>query len=180
MIKLIRVNNVCVRFDTLTGEGLKQLYELLQPKIEGIVFKTYIEGYDKEDLRQEVKVIIWKATKAYRPGKGKYLTWIIGCIDNRVKSLISNSKGMKFVQLNTNNEAYHLNNIPETQTALTTDNILKSGKYQLSKDQSKVLLMYLNGVSITAIKSKHYANTCYETARQRIRDILKIAGNTIV
>ncbi len=173
MIKVLKISDQVVRVDTISGAGLNTLYKVLEPKIEGIAFRTHITGFDKDDIRQELRVLIWTATKAYRASKGKYLTWILGCIDNKVKSLISQSQRDKDICLVTNNELRALTNIPENkENPLNINAFLSFSRQSIPSTDYKVLHDRIyKFITITSIRNQHYKLLSYETVRQRIRTI---------
>lgn len=69
-------------FDDLAGQ--------LEPLI-GKYSRWRIRGFEREDLRQEVLMVIWRCHGMYDPAKGSFLNLVIRSIENKIEHLRARS-----------------------------------------------------------------------------------------
>ena len=61
-----------------------------EPKINRILQDKWVVGMDKEDLAQEMRIVIIKAAKGYKEGKGaSFHTYLHRAMINRISTLIT-------------------------------------------------------------------------------------------
>jgi DNA-directed RNA polymerase specialized sigma24 family protein len=59
-----------------------------EPKINKMVSNIYIQGYDRDDLAQELRLIVVKAAKLYKPNRNAiFHTYLHTAMANRLKTL---------------------------------------------------------------------------------------------
>lgn len=59
-----------------------------EPKINRMVSNIYIQGYDRDDLSQELRLIVIKAAKLYNPNRNAiFHTYLHTAMANRLKTL---------------------------------------------------------------------------------------------
>ena len=59
-----------------------------EPKINKMVSNIYIQGYDRDDLAQELRLIVLKAAKLYNPNRyAIFHTYLHTAMANRLKTL---------------------------------------------------------------------------------------------
>ena len=59
-----------------------------EPKINKMVSNIYIQGYDRDDLAQELRLIVIKAAKLYKPNRNAiFHTYLHTAMANRLKTL---------------------------------------------------------------------------------------------
>ena len=59
-----------------------------EPKINKMVSNIYIQGYDRDDLAQELRLIVLKAAKLYNPNRNAiFHTYLHTAMANRLKTL---------------------------------------------------------------------------------------------
>mgnify|MGYP003133988311 FL=1 len=59
-----------------------------EPKINKMLSNIYIQGYDKDDLAQELRMIVLKAAKLYKPNRNAiFHTYLHTAMVNRLKTL---------------------------------------------------------------------------------------------
>ena len=59
-----------------------------EPKINKMLSNIYIYGYDREDLAQELRMIVLKAAKLYKPNRNAiFHTYLHTAMVNRLKTL---------------------------------------------------------------------------------------------
>ena len=59
-----------------------------EPKINKMLSNIYIQGYDRDDLAQELRLIVLKAAKLYKPNRNAiFHTYLHTAMVNRLKTL---------------------------------------------------------------------------------------------
>ena len=59
-----------------------------EPKINKMLSNIYIQGYDRDDLAQELRMIVLKAAKLYKPNRNAiFHTYLHTAMVNRLKTL---------------------------------------------------------------------------------------------
>ena len=66
------------------------IHYVINKSFQGL--KTYISGYDYEDIVQVGNIGLWKACLSYNPDKSKFTTYAIRIIYNEILMTIRNSK----------------------------------------------------------------------------------------
>lgn len=70
--------------------------KLLEDDISFIASRYYIHGYDKEDLEQELRLILWNKIKYFNHLQGTMLrTWACKVMKNRLRSLLRKEMSQK-------------------------------------------------------------------------------------
>ena len=79
-----------------------------EPKINKMVSNIYIQGYDRDDLAQELRLIVVKAAKLYNPNRNTiFHTYLHTAMANRLKTL--------WVQASKKLQSYSLDMSSDTQ-----------------------------------------------------------------
>ena len=59
-----------------------------EPKINRMLSNIYVQGYDRDDLAQELRMIVLKAAKLYKPNRNAiFHTYLHTAMVNRLKTL---------------------------------------------------------------------------------------------
>ena len=70
-----------------------ELIRQWEPKIHKMLQTSYVEGYDREDLAQELRIAIMKAAKAYKADRGSiFHTYLHTTMVNTIRTLISKAQ----------------------------------------------------------------------------------------
>ena len=111
-----------------------ELIEKWEPKIYRILKNAYIEGWEKEDLVQELRLTIIKAAKKYNPQKNTiFHTYLHTAMINTLRTIHSKSlKKVSTVSLDKDNTSGVADNDNYTlKDVLTTDDkLLNEVKFQ--------------------------------------------------
>jgi len=98
----------------MTVEIDNDLIQKWEPKINKMVSNIYIYGYDRDDLAQELRLIVVKAAKLYNPNRNAiFHTYLHTAMANRLKTLwVQASKKIKSysldMQSDTDDNSYKL------------------------------------------------------------------------
>ena len=68
--------------EKLFNENTKLVHYVINKSFQGL--KTYISGYDYEDIVQVGNIGLWKACLSYNPDKSKFTTYAIRIIYNEI------------------------------------------------------------------------------------------------
>jgi DNA-directed RNA polymerase specialized sigma24 family protein len=171
-VRIVKVGNITIRFDPRKGDGLKEIYNILGPKIRSLAYTYKVEGYAPADLEQEMRVVVWKATPKWVAGRGAYTTFIFNCMENRVKNLIGEAVRDKSARMGTNVIFY-----PKREVAVGVD-VSGEALKVLSKVEHRLFVdRVYGGKSLEEIHRKYFKKHCFETARKRTAEILgKLRG----
>jgi RNA polymerase sigma factor (sigma-70 family) len=70
-----------------------ELIRQWEPKIHKMLQTTYVRGYDREDLAQELRIAIMKAAKAFNPTRGTiFHTYLHTTMVNTIRTLITKAQ----------------------------------------------------------------------------------------
>jgi RNA polymerase sigma factor (sigma-70 family) len=70
-----------------------ELIRQWEPKIHKMLQTTYVRGYDREDLAQELRMAIMKAAKAFNPNRGTiFHTYLHTTMVNTIRTLITKAQ----------------------------------------------------------------------------------------
>ena len=74
------------RVVTGDDEALAELYDRYAARVFGVCVRILSEAQMAEDALQEVYVRVWERAQSYEPGRGSFVTWLMGitrntCID---------------------------------------------------------------------------------------------------
>ena len=70
-----------------------ELIRQCEPKIHKMLQTSYVVGYDREDLAQELRIAIMKAAKAYKADRGSiFHTYLHTTMVNTIRTLISKAQ----------------------------------------------------------------------------------------
>lgn len=89
-------------YNRITHEGIKEVLECFEPRINQLSSRVFLQGMGVEDIKQELRMVIWQAISKYHSGPASFSTFIFTCIDNRLRSLIGSNKRAKDITLCTN------------------------------------------------------------------------------
>ncbi|MFF0306877.1 ECF RNA polymerase sigma factor SigK [Streptosporangium sp. NPDC004379] len=58
-------------------EAFERLYEVLAPRVFGLVLRVLRDRAHSEEVAQEVLVEVWRSATRYEPDKGSVLAWVL-------------------------------------------------------------------------------------------------------
>ena len=95
-----------------------ELIHQWEPKIQALLRGTFVLGYDKEDLEQELRISIVNAAASYDSTKQvSFHTYLHTVMTNRIRTLISRAKRHRIVY-----ETYNIDgvNLDDTENFIST------------------------------------------------------------
>lgn len=176
-------------------EAIERLLNKYNYLIQAKVSKFYVQGMEKEDLKQEASIAFLDAIKVFDSNKNdKFSSFVSLCIERKLISILTSSQRQKNIALNTSislnnsiftndeNNLFFLD-IIENEEDTTEEKIIKQEKLKNLKKQAKqvlsdfeqlVLEKYLKGFSYSEMAKIFNTNTkAIDNAIQRIRNKLK-------
>ncbi|WP_219470451.1 ECF RNA polymerase sigma factor SigK [Nonomuraea rhizosphaerae] len=57
--------------------AFERLYEVVAPRVFGLVLRVLRDRAQSEEVAQEVLVEVWRSAARYQPGKGSALAWVL-------------------------------------------------------------------------------------------------------
>ncbi|GAA2208292.1 hypothetical protein GCM10009850_037500 [Nonomuraea monospora] len=57
--------------------AFERLYEVLAPRVYGLVLRVLRDRAHSEEVAQEVLVEVWRSAARFEPGKGSGLAWVL-------------------------------------------------------------------------------------------------------
>lgn len=117
------------------GESFEKLTKKYAGFINKQVSKYFIEGFTKEDIRQEILQTMWKAYKTYNPERSSLFNYMFIAIRYRMATLIKyNNKKMTYLE----NGVYDLERM---ETFESEENIEKNDR---KKELEKKIWNFIN------------------------------------
>lgn len=176
-------------------EAIERLLNKYNYLIQAKVSKFYVQGMEKEDLKQEASIAFLDAIKVFDSNKNdNFSSFASLCIERKLISILTSSQRQKNIALNTSislnnsiftsdeNNLFFLD-IIENEEDTTEEKIIKQEKLKNLKKQVKqvlsdfeqlVLEKYLKGFSYSEMAKIFNTNTkAIDNAIQRIRNKLK-------
>ena len=92
VIKTITIHGVNIVINRNTGEGLKELYLRINPKISSLARQYYVIGKDYDDRKQDLQIKVWQILKVYNSERGSFYTFTMKCLNNYIRNEIDYNK----------------------------------------------------------------------------------------
>lgn len=170
--------------DNLSKE---MLVEEFKPFIINLSSKTFISGYDSEDIQNECYKSLFKCVSLYSLEKHRFVAYATNGIKNNLYDLIRKSKnrsaseGMEALTLSDNLE----HTLPSLESSLdemlctkSDYELLRSAFDKLTPEEKELILfVYFKNNSLQTYA--YWKNLCYSTANKRKKSILKKLKNKI-
>jgi RNA polymerase sigma factor (sigma-70 family) len=162
-----------------------ELIRQWEPKIHKMLQTTYVRGYDREDLAQELRMAIMKAAKAFNPNRGTiFHTYLHTTMVNAIRTLITKAQRKPItVSYNENFYDNESNSLPEIiSKAISHSDVeewetleLKDqlNKFNLTDQEKRFIELRLEGWTMDEI-SEDLTKSSY-----RIRQKLRVKVETI-
>lgn len=157
-----------------------RLTEEFRPFIINISNKTFVNGYDKEDIQNECFRILFRCISLYDLNKHRFVAYATNGIKNGINDLIKKSKnrssaeGSEALTLSDNLE-HTLPSIEATLEELLCNKaeyeLLREAFNNLTKDEQE-LITFVYIKNNTLINYSYWKNMCYSTANRKKRIIL--------
>ncbi|KAI3345064.1 sigma-70 family RNA polymerase sigma factor [Clostridium botulinum] len=164
--------------DNLSKENL---IEEFRPFIRNLSRKTFIHGYDKNDIENECYKNLFKCLNSYDLEKHRFVAYATNGIKNNLNDLIrktknrDNSEGSCALTLSDNLEDALPSNEPNLEDMLCNEcdlDLLKYAIKKLTKEEQELIdFIFFKNNTIRLYSS--LKNMCYSTAAKRKMDILK-------
>ncbi len=186
----------CLVKDAQSGDELAE--NLLIENYKEVVLKIsrhyFLIGGEMEDLVQEGMIGLYKAIKNYKVGNNtSFKTFASLCINRQIQTAITRANAKKNTTLSNalslasdiedeSEESIYLmsEDLPINKLIEKEDmaNLLEKITKTLSKKESKVLALYLKGMTYTEIaKTLDITNKSVDNALSRIKQKLKFLNN---
>ncbi|NFG28248.1 sigma-70 family RNA polymerase sigma factor [Clostridium botulinum] len=164
--------------DNLSKENL---IEEFRPFIRNLSRKTFIHGYDKDDIENECYKNLFKCLNSYDLEKHRFVAYATNGIKNNLNDLIrktknrDNSEGSCALTLSDNLEDALPSNEPNLEDMLCNECDLDLLKYAIKKltKEEQELIDFIFFKNNTIRLYSNLKNMCYSTAAKRKMDILK-------
>lgn len=158
----------------------EKLAEEFKPFILNLSSKTFISGYDREDIQNECYRILFNCVSAYNLDRHRFVGYAMSGIRNSINDLIERSikrspaEGTEALILSDNLE--HI--LPSQMDALddmicnkTALELLENAINSLSKDERELIIfVYFRNSSLRTYA--YWKNMCYSTASKKKHTIL--------
>lgn len=168
--------------DKLSKEKLAQEFK---PFIINLSNKTFINGYDREDIQNECFRILFRCILLYDLSKHRFVAYATNGIKNSINDLIrksinrSTSEGSEALALSDNLE----NTLPSDDLSLE-DLLCNKAEFEslreafdaLNKDEQE-LIVFVYIKNNTLINYAYWKNMCYSTANRKKKGILNKMRN---
>ncbi len=164
--------------DNLSKENL---IEEFRPFIRNLSRKTFIHGYDKNDIENECYKNLFKCLNSYNLEKHRFVAYATIGIKNNLNDLIKktknrdNSEGSCALTLSDNLEDALPSNEPNLEDMLCNEcdlDLLKYAIKKLTKEEQELIdFIFFKNNTIRLYSS--LKNMCYSTAAKRKMDVLK-------
>ncbi len=164
--------------DNLSKENL---IEEFRPFIRNLSRKTFIHGYDKNDIENECYKNLFKCLNSYNLEKHRFVAYATNGIKNNLNDLIrktknrDNSEGSCALTLSDNLEDALPSNEPNLEDMLCNEcdlDLLKYAIKKLTKEEQELIdFIFFKNNTIRLYSS--LKNMCYSTAAKRKMDVLK-------
>ncbi|MBN1078362.1 MULTISPECIES: sigma-70 family RNA polymerase sigma factor [Clostridium] len=164
--------------DNLSKENL---IEEFRPFIRNLSRKTFIHGYDKNDIENECYKNLFKCLNSYDLEKHRFVAYATNGIKNNLNDLIrktknrDNSEGSCALTLSDNLEDALPSNEPNLEDMLCNEcdlDLLKYAIKKLTKEEQELIdFIFFKNNTIRLYSS--LKNMCYSTAAKRKMEVLK-------
>lgn len=171
--------------DNLSKEKLIQEFK---PFIKNLTRKTFIHGYDKEDIENECYKNLFKCLNSYNLEKHRFVAYATIGIKNNLNDLIrktknrDNSEGSSALTLTDNLEYVLPSNNENLEEVLCNQcdlKILKTAIKNLTEEEQELIdFVFFKNNTVRLYST--LKNMCYSTAAKRKMDVLKKMGNIII
>lgn len=172
------------------GDNLskEKLIEEFKPFIKNLSRKTFIHGYDKDDIENECYKNLFKCLNSYNLEKHRFVAYATNGIKNNLNDLIrktknrDNSEGSSALTL-TDNLEYTLSNNENLEEVLCNQCDLKMLKIAIKNltEEEQELIDFIFFKNNTIKLYSDLKNMCYSTAVNRktvtLRKIVRIINN---
>ncbi|NFT91074.1 sigma-70 family RNA polymerase sigma factor [Clostridium botulinum] len=170
------------------GDNLskEKLIEEFKPFIKNLSRKTFIHGYDKDDIENECYKNLFKCLNSYNLEKHRFVAYATNGIKNNLNDLIrktknrDNSEGSSALTL-TDNLEHTLSNNENLEEMLCNQcdlKILKAAIKNLTEEEQD-LIDFIFFKNNTIRFYSHLKDMCYSTAAKRKMDVVKKIGRII-
>lgn len=163
----------------------EKLAEEFKPFIINLSSRTFISGYDREDIQNECYRILFNCVSAYNLDRHRFVGYAMSGIRNSINDLIERSvkrspaEGNEALILSDNLE--HI--LPSQMDALddmlcnkTASELLKNAINSLSQEERELILfIYFKNSSLRTYA--YWKNMCYSTAGKKKKTILNKLKN---
>ncbi|MBN1042815.1 sigma-70 family RNA polymerase sigma factor [Clostridium botulinum] len=164
--------------DNLSKENL---IEEFRPFIRNLSRKTFIHGYDKDDIENECYKNLFKCLNSYDLEKHRFVAYATNGIKNNLNDLIrktknrDNSEGSCTLTLSDNLEDALPSNEPNLEDMLCNECDLDLLKYAIKKltKEEQELIDFIFFKNNTIRLYSNLKDMCYSTAAKRKMDVLK-------
>ncbi len=89
------IEELLVRTATGSKEAFSTLYDLMAPRVLGLIRRVLVDQAQSEEVAQEVLLEIWQTAATYSPSKGKATTWMLTVAHRRAIDRVRASQASK-------------------------------------------------------------------------------------
>ena len=166
--------------------AFSELADLAAPMAESLIANFTVPASEKDDLRQEALIGLYKAALAYRPALSSFSTFAYLCMRSNVLSFLRRQqKGAAFLYedgADPDEISDGVNPFPDPQLALidreAADAILRQMDRVLSPRENRILALFLQGLgreeiaAACGVSVKSVDNALFR-CRKKLKDALE-------
>ena len=89
------IEDLLVRTATGSKEAFSTLYNLMAPRVLGLIRRVLVDQAQSEEVAQEVMLEIWQTAASYSPSKGKATSWMLTVAHRRAIDRVRASQASK-------------------------------------------------------------------------------------
>lgn len=152
-------------------DAFAELYDVLAPRVYGVVLRVVRDPAQSEEVTQEVFVDVWRQSARYEPGRGSVTTWVLTMAHRRAVDRVRSSESSR-----RRDDAYDIRNAQRP-----TDETVEAAERSLDRQRVARALAGLTEVQRTAIELAYFGGYTHQevaallelplgTAKTRIRD----------
>ena len=174
------IEALVVNAKTHNKSSKEKLVEEFNPFIINLSNRTFINGYDKQDVQSECYRVLFKCIELYDLDKHRFVAYATNGIKNSINDLIRKSKnrssaeGAEALTLSDNLE-YTLPSsdlsLDETLCNKSDFELLRQAFDKLTQEEKELIaFVYLKGNTLA--NYAYWKNMCYSTANRKKKMIL--------
>lgn len=153
--------------------AFEQLYDLLAPRVHGLVLRVVRDPAQSEEVTQEVFLDLWRNAHQIDPGRGSPLGWILTLAHRRAVDRVRSAQAARrrdHLDLVRDPRRDHDQTLEQVQVSLDSERV-RSAMASLTELQRRAIeLAYFGGYTHTQVAAA--LDIPLGTAKSRIRDAL--------
>lgn len=146
-----------------TAEGSRDafsvLYDLMAPRVLGLVRRVLVDQAQSEEVTQEVFLEVWQTAATFSPSKGKATSWIVTIARRRAIDRVRASQSSRNRDLS----------IGVRDFEAERDDVAESAELQIEHEHAKRALDALSETQREAVSLAYYGGLSQREIAERLR-----------